>query len=97
MQNEVSRSQDASQSGVSAGGVLDTFGRVLDVVNGDAPGTVEVFDDLLKAREVVIGLTAKLEQIERLSRTADPALVNVPAMLGDIARTALLRCAGEGA
>lgn len=32
---------------------------------------------------------AALEQIERLSRTANPAMVNVPAMLGDIARNAL--------
>lgn len=30
-----------------------------------------------------------LQQIERLSREADGARVNVPAMLGDIARAAL--------
>jgi hypothetical protein len=32
---------------------------------------------------------AALEQIERLSRTADRDAVDVPAMLGDIARKAL--------
>lgn len=36
-----------------------------------------------------IDLKTALEQIERLSRTADPKLVDVPAMLGDIAREAL--------
>lgn len=32
-----------------------------------------------------------LQQIERLSREADAAAVNVPAMLGDIARAALAK------
>jgi hypothetical protein len=34
-------------------------------------------------------LIRAMEQIERLSREADPKLVDVPAMLGDIARKAL--------
>ncbi|QDX22155.1 hypothetical protein FP568_13400 [Pandoraea pnomenusa] len=38
-----------------------------------------------------------LEQIERLSRTADGKLVDVPAMLGDIARAALSKARGEQA
>ena len=40
-------------------------------------------------------LLAALEQIERLSREADRALVDVPAMLGDIARAALCKARGE--
>lgn len=35
-------------------------------------------------------LTTALQKIERLSRTADRDLVDVPAMLGDIARSALV-------
>lgn len=34
---------------------------------------------------------AALEQIERLSREADPKLVDVPAMLGDIARSVIAK------
>lgn len=40
-------------------------------------------------------LLEALEQIERLSRTADAKLVNVRAMLGDIARAALSKARGE--
>lgn len=39
---------------------------------------------------LIRNLTTALEQIERLSRTADRDLVDVPAMLGDIARKALV-------
>ncbi|PTE02684.1 hypothetical protein [Pandoraea apista] len=53
-------------------------------------------------REATARLTAAapelleaLEQIERLSRTADAKLVNVRAMLGDIARAALSKARGE--
>lgn len=40
-------------------------------------------------------LLAALAQIERLSREADRKLVNVPAMLGDIARAAIAKATGQ--
>lgn len=45
-------------------------------------------------RTINTELIAALEQIERLSRTADGKLVNVPAMIGDIARAALSKARG---
>jgi hypothetical protein len=40
-------------------------------------------------------LYARLDQIERLSREADRSLVDLPAVLGDIAREALAEARGE--
>ncbi len=37
-----------------------------------------------------------LQQIERLSREADGSLVDVRAMLGDIARAAIAKATGQG-
>lgn len=48
------------------------------------------FDSLASRQEAVIEvLKDKLQQIERLGREADGTLVDVRAMLGDIARSAL--------
>lgn len=40
-------------------------------------------------------MLATLQQIERLSREADGSLVNVTAMLGDIARAAIAKATGS--
>jgi predicted Zn-ribbon and HTH transcriptional regulator len=64
------------------------------LANSDFPGAVAYVNRVTDAREATESLIDALAQIERLSRTADPSLVNVPAMLGDIARAALARCGG---
>jgi hypothetical protein len=48
-------------------------------------------------KQRINNLVVSLEQIERLSRTADGQMVDVAAMLGDIARKALLEFSGERA
>lgn len=51
-------------------------------------------DSLNEAKGAVADLIGKMTQIERLAREADPKAVDVPAMLGDIARSALAHVGG---
>ena len=62
-----------------------------------ADGWESLRADLREARATVERMAAAMEQIERLSRMADPKLVDVPAMLGDIARKHLAAYRGEQA
>lgn len=52
-------------------------------------------EQFAKINAINAELLDALEQIERLSRTADAKLVDIPAMLGDIARAALSKARGD--
>lgn len=75
--------------------VLPAIAAARDMLATHGPdGVYEVMNNLTRAGAAVAELIEKLEQIERLSRTANRDMVDVPAMLGDIARAALARVQG---
>jgi hypothetical protein len=63
-------------------------------VHGPA-GHIEVAVPDARLIAAAPSMLATLQQIERLSREADGSLVNVTAMLGDIARAAIAKATGS--
>lgn len=71
--------------------IVDADGNSIARVVQVTPATAERIMSDARLIAAAPDMAAALAQIERLSREADRAAVDVPAMLGDIARAALAR------